>query len=225
MELVIFLIALFFGIKILGAMIGLIFSLLIGIVRFWIFMIALCLLFLVLASLGSGRPASSTHEPPPRSEMKATPLKADADEGALWVPIIVLGVAVLATVMVIKRIRHRKQSGCQKNLLPSRLGSGSSAARLPATDRFGPARPTLLALPRPTAAVQTIVLDDYERRRMEEFRQAHPWVTIDVPALFHTGFLRECDWLRTKTQRNPSASDQLSILREVSSGWTWERRT
>jgi len=57
---------------------------------------------------------------------------------------------------------------------------------------------------------------------IEEFREQLPWVLIDVPPRFANDFIREAEWFSQKTGATPARDEQVSILREVSSGWDWE---
>jgi len=83
-------------------------------------------------------------------------------------------------------------------------------------------RPLTTPTPTPSNLQKRIVVTARQRVLIEEFREQLPWVLIDVPPRFANDFIREADWFSKKTGATPSQDEQVTILREVSSGWDWE---
>jgi hypothetical protein len=50
---------------------------------------------------------------------------------------------------------------------------------------------------------------------MKEYKNNYPFIKIAVPPILFTDFLRECQWLESKTHTKASESDQSNILHDI----------
>ena len=61
----------------------------------------------------------------------------------------------------------------------------------------------------------TIYPETWHQELILDFQKQHPWVLVDVPPGSFGAFLRECEWLQTRTGVTPSLADQSAILRTI----------
>lgn len=60
---------------------------------------------------------------------------------------------------------------------------------------------------------KTVVLEnETELMAQADFRAQHPFAAVKVPSLYMVDFVKEFDWLQSKTGKIPSTADQQAIL-------------
>jgi hypothetical protein len=236
MELIIGLIALFFGFRLIGLFFHVLFALIGLLFRLWLFsLVGLMFVLFIVGVLGSGnndrrseksavQPQQTYQEPP---KVVAEPVSSEGIPYWGWACI---GTGVVAIVVggslwlqVRKRRNERRQPA---NKAPQAGTSRSGVDRIPPALRFSnPATEAVKFQQKKYKEIELLKLTAADIEAMAKFRKRWSWVMIDVPPKFFEPFLRECAWLKEKTKKDASQKDQADVLRDVSVGWTWSRDT
>lgn len=230
MELIIGVIALFFGFRLIGLIFHALFALIGLVFRIWLFGVAagLMLVLLIAGGLGGGHSDSRTDTAHVQTQQTyQTPPKVAAKQETLselspreWTG-LGLGLAVMAGGVLWLCIHLRRRSASRVDQTDTTVSETHrfSAPHFPLSHGKN-----LLKIERQSSKeIELLELADVDVKSMADFRKREPWVLVDVPPKFFESFLRECAWLKQKTKKDATEIDQVAVLRDVSVGWAWSK--